>query len=43
MIIGIPLHTKSEDWIKLVKSMAMKMVKTTIKIHNSPECSNESF
>lgn len=31
MIIKFPLYIKNEDWIKVVKSMAMKMVKTMIK------------
>ena len=43
MIIKVPLYIKNEDWIKLVKIMAMKMVKTMIKTYSSIECSNESF
>ena len=31
MIIKFPLYIKNEDWIKVEKSMAMKMVKTMIK------------
>ena len=31
MITKFPLYIKNEDWIKVVKSMAMKMVKTMIK------------
>ena len=31
MIIKFPLYIKNEDWIKVVKSMAMKMVKTMMK------------
>ena len=31
MIIKFPLYIKNKDWIKVVKSMAMKMVKTMMK------------
>ena len=30
MIIKVPLYIKNEDWIRLVKGMPMKMVKTMI-------------
>ena len=43
MIIKVPLYIKNEDWIKLVKSMTMKMLKTVMKTYNSMEFSNESF
>ena len=35
MILKVPLYIKNEDWIKLVKSTAMKMIKTMIKTYNS--------
>ena len=37
MIRKVPLYSKNKDWIKLVKSMTMKMVETMIKIYNSTE------
>ena len=43
MIVKVSLYIKNEDWIKLVKSMAMEMVKTMIETNNSTECSNKSF
>ena len=43
MIIKVPLYIKNEDWIKLVKSMTMKMLKTVMKTYNSMKFSNESF
>ena len=43
MIRRVPIYIQNEGWIKLVKSMAMKTVKTMIKIYNSTECSDESF
>ena len=43
MIIKVPLYIKIEDWIKLVKSMAMKTLKTMIKRYNSSECSGKRF
>ena len=43
MITRIPLCIKNKDSIKMVKSMAMKMVKITIKTYKSTEYSNETF
>ena len=43
MIMKVPLYIKIEDWIKLVKSMAMKTLKTMIKTYNSSECSGKRF
>ena len=43
MIIKVPLYVNNEEWIKLLKSSSMKIVKTMIKINNSTEYSNESF
>ena len=43
MIIKVSLYIKNEDWIKLVKSLAMKIVKTMIKTCNSMECNCKSF
>ena len=43
MIIKVSLYIKNEDWIKLVKSIAMKIVKTMIKTCNSMECNSERF
>ena len=35
MIIKIALYIKNKAWIKLVKSITKKMVKTMIKTYNS--------
>lgn len=43
MIIKVSLYIKNKDWIKLVKSMTMKMVNIIIKTKNSTAFSNESF
>ena len=41
--LEVPLYIKNENWLKLVKSMAMKIAETMIRTYNSTECSIESF
>ena len=43
MITRVPLRMKNKDSIKMVKSMAIKMVKITIKTYKSTEYSDETF
>ena len=43
IIIKLPLFIKNEDLIKLVESMAIKMVVIITKIYKSTEWSNEGF
>ena len=43
MITRVPLCIKNKDSIKMGKSMAMKMIKITIKTYKSTEYSNETF
>ena len=35
MIIKVPLYIKNDDWRKMVKSIAMKIVKAMVKIYKS--------
>ena len=43
MITRVPLCIKNKDSIKMVKSMAMKIVKIMIKTYKSTEHNDETF